>query len=221
MGEELVERIGERRREYRTGRAGENERTLPPAMAREHVRGRRAESEARPHVVPLVAHDRRAARREPAGAERAFVEKRPRLAAAAFPAERGDRPFGVVRTNEDVRENDSPGGIAAHDLGVHGIHLLTLQKTASEAGLVRDDEERRSLPREDAQAPRRARREPNVARVSEETALDDERPVAVEEERVEKAAGQEPGASALRTPSPKDFSVCGPASRATRSPLRL
>ena len=135
------------------------------------------------------------------------MQERSRLAAAAFPAKRGDCGFGVVRAHEDAREPDSPGGVAAHDFGVHGVHLLPGQKAAREAGLVRNDEEGRALPLERAQALCRARREPHVLRISEETALGDERPVAIEEEGVEPAARQEPGASALRTASPKDFSV--------------
>ncbi len=126
----------------------------------------------------------------------------------------------MVRAHKDVREPHAPGGVAAHDFGVHRIHLLPGQEAAREAGLIRDDEERRALPLERAQALRRSGREPHALRISEETALDDERPVAIEEEGVEPAARQEAGASAFRIASPKDFSVCGPARRATISPLR-
>jgi len=135
------------------------------------------------------------------------VEEGARFPAAA-PAPQGrDDSFGVVRTHENAGERNAPGGVAPHDFGVHGVHLLPGQEAAREAGLVRDDEEGRALPLERAQALRRARREPHVARISEETALDDERPVAIEEKGVEPAARQEPGASALRTASLKDFSV--------------
>src|SRR5664280_2012894 len=81
------------------------------------------------------------------------------------------------------------------------------------------------------------RRETDVLRVAEETALDDERSVAVEKERVEgratrgsaadglaarglAARPQGPATSALRTASANDCSVCGPRRRAASSPLR-
>ena len=135
------------------------------------------------------------------------MKQRSRLTAAAFPAKGDDRGIGVVRTHENAREPHAPRGVAALDFGVHGVHLLPGQQATRETGLVRDDEESRSLPRKRAQALRRARREPHVPGVSEKTALDDERPVAIEEEGVEPAARQEPGPSALRTASVNAASV--------------
>lgn len=135
------------------------------------------------------------------------MQEGPRLAATAFPAQGGDCGFGMVRAHEDAREPNSMGGVAAHDFRVHGVHLLAGQKAAREAGLVRDDEEGRALPLERAQALRRAGRKPHLSWISEEAALDDERSVAIEEEGVEPSPRQEPGASALRTASPKDLSV--------------
>ena len=196
-------------------------------MPSEDVRRRRAERDARADVVPLVSHDRRAASRESAGPEGAHVEKSARFSTAASAPEGRNGSFGVMRAHEDAGEGNAPGGIAPHDLGVHGVHLAPGQEPPREAGLVRHDEEGGPRTREDAEPLGGARRETDVLRVAEKTALDDECSVPVEKERVEGRtarclAGPAQGlaASVLRTASENDRSVCGPRSRAAISPLR-
>lgn len=154
-------------------------------MSREDVSRRRAEGDARAHVVPLVSHDGRAARREPAGAEGALVEKSAGFPAAAPAPERPDGSFGVVRAYEDAGEGNAPRRVAPHDLGVHGVHLFPGQEPTREAGLVRDDVEGSARAREDAEPRGGARRETDVFGVTEKAALDDQRSVAVEKQRVE------------------------------------
>ena len=158
--------------------------------------------------------------------ERARVEQRARLAAAAADRELRHDAVRVVRTDEDAGHGNAAGREAPDDLRVHGVDLSARQDSPREAGLVRYDEEERPVVRERLQAARGAGREAHAPRIPEEAALDDERPVAVDEERVPARtpagprASQDPPARAFFTASSNDASDCGPASFATSAPVR-